>query len=686
MTQVLLADTFLASLALLESSEKLRAIDFVTNFQANPANPGIRLERVKQARVPGVWAGRITQELRAILHKDAESWAVVYAGHHDPAYDWACRRRIERHPTTGALQIVEAVETVEEIKQVIRIAVPPEVPRRFERQGDDYLLSLGVPESWLPAVREIRSDDQLLSVCAKLPDEVAERLMDVAAGEVVTPPEPVPVDQPAAASPDTRRRFFLVEDAYDLHTVLEAPLERWIAFLHPSQRALVEWDYRGPAKVSGAAGTGKTVVAMHRARHLAREGHRVLLTSFVTTLCQNLERNLKLFCRPEELSRITVSTVHKQALAVVRGLDPRARPASHRDVADLLHTFGRRFASGFEAEFLRSEWESVVELQGIGSWPEYRAARRTGRGRPLSVRDRRTLWQVFEAVLENLRRRTLYTFSGLCRKAELALEQGESTSRFDAVVVDEVQDLRPPELRFLRQLSAAAPGRLMVVGDAGQRIYPGGFSLSALGIEVRGRSRVLRLNYRTTEQIRRAADRLLGATADDLDGGVENRRSRSLLRGPEPSLQGFSSLNGEASHAVEAVRAWLNDGLEPEEIGIFARTARLIERIAEALAGAGLNAHRLKDEGGASQPGIHLGTMHRAKGLEFKAVLAVSCSQGVIPNPRTLSSYGDPVDREEAEARERHLLYVVMTRARDELSVTWVGHPSPLLKEVLGRD
>ncbi len=685
MTPVLLADTFLSSLERLEPGEKLRVIEFLTTFQANPASPGIRLERIKQAKSPDVWAGRITRDLRAILHKDTGSWAMIYAAHHDPAYDWACRRRIERHPTTGALQIVEAIETVEEIKRIIQVDARPEVPRRFAPQEDAYLLSLGLPESWLPAAREIRTDDQLLSVCEKLPPEVAERLLDVAAGEVVTPPEPIAMDQPAVASADTRRRFFPVDDAFDLRAVLDAPLERWIAFLHPSQRALVERDYRGPAKVSGAAGTGKTVVAMHRTRYLARQGHRVLLTSFVTTLCRNLERNLRLFCRPEELARITVSTVHKQALAVVRTLDPRARPAGDRDVTELLNAFGRRFAGAFEPELIRSEWQNVIELQGIGSWPEYRRARRTGRGRPLSVRDRRTLWQVFEAVLENLGRRNLYTFSGLCRRAERLLQRGETASTFDAVVVDEVQDLRPPELRFLRRLTATSPGLLMVVGDAGQRIYPGGFSLSALGIEVRGRSRVLRLNYRTTEQIRRAADRLLGTAEDDLDGGFENRRSRSLLRGPEPRLRGLASPSREASHAVATVRAWLDDGFAPEEIGVFARTARLIERIAQAFVDAGLAAHRLKDEGGAGQPGIHLGTMHRTKGLEFKAVLAVSCSEGVIPNPRILSRYGDPVDREDAEARERRLLYVVMTRARDQLAVTWVGLPSRLLKEVLGR-
>lgn len=685
MTTVLVADTFFSALAKLDGPDKVRTIEFLTDFRQNPSQPGLSLERVQGARSPDVWGARITQGLRAILHKDGDCWAVLYADQHDSAYDWASRRRIGRHSTTGSLQIVEAVETVEEVRRVIEVPVTPQEPRRFEPHDDAYLLSLGVPESWLPTVHEIRTDEQLLTVCDRLPPEVAERLLDLADGRLVTPPTPVPAKRPAAESPDTRRRFLPADDTFDLNALLRAPLDRWIAFLHPSQRSLAEGEFRGPVKVSGPAGTGKTVVALHRARHLARQGERVLLTSFVTTLCRNLEKNLGSLCTPEELRRVTVSTVHKVALNTVRAVEPRARAAAQREVNELLESLSRRFPTSFEPEFLRSEWENVIERQGLVDWPEYRSAARTGRGRPLSARDRRDLWQIFGGVLENLARRGLYTFPGLCRRAETVLREGEVASPFDAVIVDEVQDLQAPELRFIRQLAASAPGALMLVGDAGQRIYAGGFSLSALGIETRGRSRILRLNYRTSEEIRSTADRLLGKSLDDLDGGVEDRRSRSLFRGPQPSLRGFPSAEAEAAHAAISIRSWLDAGLGSEEIAVFARTAKLVERAAEALAAAGIATRRLRDEDGDGGAGIQLGTMHRAKGLEFKAVLALSCSDGVIPNPRTLSSSGDPLDREEAAARERRLLYVVMTRARDQLEVTWVGRPSPLLAEVIER-
>ena len=680
-TSVIIAPQLFSSLGRLPASDQARVIDFINTFQSNPAHPGLSLERVTRARSNGVWSGRVTRDLRAILHKDGDTWAILYADHHDPAYDWAARRDIGRHSVTGALQIVESVETVREVERVVEVLVEPDAPPIFERHDDDYLLSLGIPEAWLPTVRRVCDDDQLLVVCEKLPLDVGERLFALAAGEFVTPPKPVAADRPTTEAVDTQRRFFLVEDAEGLATALNAPMDRWIAFLHPSQRALVQREFNGPAKVSGSAGTGKTVVAMHRARHLARSGERVLLTSFVTTLCDNIERNLARLCTPAELAKITVSTVHKQALDIVREAEPRVRPASDDDVDRLLDTLRVRHAPAYDAAFVRAEWDNVVRLQGIESWDAYRQARRTGRGRGLAVKERKALWQVFGGVIEGLAQRQLKDWTGLCVRAEELLTSGAVPSPYTAVVIDEVQDLRPPDLRFLRALCAAQPGNLMVCGDAGQRIYPGGFSLSALGIEVRGRSAVLRINYRTTEQIRRVADRLLGLLADDMDGGEESRTgTRSLLRGPDPTLRGHASRDEELDAAVAQVRTWLGDGLQPEAIGVFARTGARVKAMAEALARADIPARRLSDKDDAVGSGVNLGTMHRAKGLEFKAVLVLDCADGVLPSPGALRSAADPQDREAAEARERRLLYVAMTRARDELVVSWSGRPSPFIE------
>lgn len=682
---VIIAPQLFAALGRLSANEQARVIDFINTFQSNPANPGISLERVTRARSKGLWSARVSRDIRAILHKDGDTWAILYADHHDPAYDWAGRRHIGRHSVTGALQIVESVETIREVERVVEVFVEPDAPPLLDKHDDEYLLSLGVPEDWLPTVRRVSDDDQLLVVCEKLPVDVGERLFALAAGDFVTPPKPVASDRPTTEAADTQRRFFVVEDAEGLAAALNAPMERWIAFLHPSQRALVERRFKGPAKVSGAAGTGKTVVAMHRSRHLARQGERVLLTSYVTTLCENIERNLEKLCTRAELEKITVSTVHKQALSIVKKVEPRVRPATDGDVNKLLDTLHVRYAPAYDASFVRAEWDNVVRLQGIETWGDYRKARRTGRGRGLAVKERKTLWQVFGGVLDGLAQRQLRDWTGLCVRAEELLKSGELESPFSAVVVDEVQDLRPPDLRFLRALCERQPGNLMVCGDAGQRIYPGGFSLGALGIEVRGRSSVLRINYRTTEQIRRIADRLLGSSADDMDGGAEERKgTRSLLRGPDPVLEGFDTKEQERAAAVDRIQDWMRSGLRPQAIAVFARTGTQVKAVGEALTAGGVGWEALSEKEVGEGAGVHIGTMHRAKGLEFKAVLVVDCSEGVVPNSFALRRATDPQDREAVEAQELRLLYVAMTRARDELAVTWSGRRSPFLDELVG--
>ena len=681
MAQLIISDDFFSSVAKLAPANQARVIKFVTDFSKNPDSPGINLEKLHQARSPGVWSGRISRDLRAIIHRDGSTWALLHANHHDPAYAWAERRLVDRHKITGALQVVE-VEAVKKVEQTL--ALPPQdvqasPPPILADHEDDYLLSLGVPEPWLPTLRKVIDEDQLFQVCEKLPQDVAERLLDLAAGVLVTPPPVAQPDKSPTASPDTHRRFYVVQDDADLLAALAAPLERWIAFLHPSQKALVEKTFNGPVKVTGSAGTGKTVVAMHRARHLARQGKRVLLTSFVTTLCDNISRNLRLLCTEEERSRITVSTVHSQALSVA-GSGRSLTPADNNIVRDLLIGLARVRAPGFKPDFVRAEWESVVQAQGLTSWSEYRKAPRTGRGKPLSVKDRKVLWQVFEGVLEGLESKSMATFPDICRRAEKRLESGEVKSPFDAVIVDEVQDLRVPALRFLRAFCRDNLGQMMVVGDAGQRIYPGGFSLSALGIEVRGRSHILRINYRTTEQIRQVADQVLGQESDDLDGGTESRKgTHSLLRGPVPRLQGYDTREQEDFAAVEQIKRWLGEGLRPDAIAVFARVGKRLDALGEALNAAGITNRRLRDDREEHEPAVRMGTMHRAKGLEFKAVLVVDCSEAVLPHPKAIKAVIDPANEIEAEDRERRLLYVAMTRARDELLVSWANVQSPFL-------
>lgn len=685
MSAVSISKTFSASTKKLSTPDRGRVLDFLTKFMEDPGSPGLNFETIQGAKDGSMKSARITQDLRTILHQGDGMLTLLYAGHHEDAYRWAGHRRIENHPVTGTLQIVETAESVEaEIKAT---APTYEAPRVFASYDDDYLLSLGLPEDWLTIIRQIQNDDQLLAVCQKLPEEVSESLLTLSTGELVTPPKPFAPTTPVEQNPDNLRRFWVVEDAAELANILDRPIEDWVRFLHPSQRRLVTKDFNGPSKVSGAAGTGKTVVGMHRARRLASEGKRVLLTSFVTTLCRNIERNIHVLCAGTQHafdgsteSRITVSTVHKQALALAKATHPKIHPLDSHKIEALVKRHHGHGGYLFDTGFLISEWNGVVEPQGISTWEEYRGAVRTGRGKPLTIKQRKDCWKVFARIWEALKASQAYPWSGICRIAREAVESGVVESPFDAVIVDEVQDLQPQDLQFLSVLAAKDPGNLMVLGDAGQRIYPGGFSLKKLGIDIRGRSHILRINYRTTEQIRRFADGLLGGTSDNFDEGAEDRRSQSLLNGPIPAVKQFPNAVEQASFVLGQIQLLLTQGLSPREVAVFARSAKHLKSVREALANAGHEIASLSDnEDLAAENGINLGTMHRAKGLEFKVVFVVDCNQGVVPYSYTLSKLRDQGDYDAAYARERQLLYVAITRARDEVFVTSVGKPSEFL-------
>jgi hypothetical protein len=674
---VIMATTLPTSVSKLSGTDAKRLWDFVCKFMQDPTQPGISLERVQEAKDDRLWAGRISGNLRAILHKDGDTWTILYAGHHDQAYQWASFRSVERHVKTGALQIVVSPETVIE-----QIAVRnTESVGLFDGHEDEYLVSLGLPLSWLPTIRKVIDVDVLFEILPSLPEEVQHRFVDLAAGKLVAPPVPIRPEEPLLQSEDNRRRFFVLEDNADLLRMLEAPLATWIAFLHPSQKRLATDSFKGPLKITGSAGTGKTVVALHRARHLARQGRRVLLTTYVSTLCANLERNLALLCSAIELENITVSTVHSQALALLKGAGRRVSPVKSDDIEKLIIQY-HYISCPLDVPALQLEWKFVVAAQGITSWEEYRGANRAGRGIPLSVRDRKAVWQVFEPVLAGLNHKKKMDWSHVCRCARELVQSGQAASPFDAVIVDEVQDLGPQELLLLAALAGDGPNHLTVVGDGAQRIYPGGFSLKALGIDVRGRSHILKINYRTTEQIRTFADRLV-EDSDDLDGGRDERRGTvSLLRGPHPVLQGFLSRAQQSEFVAERIRSFLAQGLAADEIAVFARIWDLLKPVESQLLSNGIPCRWLNEEGEGTEPAVHLGSMHRAKGLEFKVVFVVEATDSILPLPAALRGLQDAQARADALERERQLLYVSVTRARDEVFLLWSGEASRFLEGV----
>lgn len=670
----------------LTANEAKRVWAFLAKFLEDPAHPGLSLERVTKTKNQNLWSARISQELRAIVHKEGNDWQVLHADHHDAAYQWAMTKQVNRHSKTGALQIVEAPEVIE--KQIPYLeqwnnqnaqtrSVDTQQSDIFSEHKDDYLVSLGVPNSWLPLLRKVKTEDVLLTVVFELPEDVSDRLLSLADGQLVAPPVPI-LEQPPAKRA-SEERFYVLNSNEDLLRMREAPLATWIAFLHHSQKKLAYGNFKGPLKVTGSAGTGKTVVALHRARHLARQGKRVLLTSYVTTLCENMERNLELLCTPEELALITVSTIHSQALSLIQSTG--IQPIDSKKMERLIYQYYTAECP-LDKSSLLVEWESVVQDQGVTCWSEYRKVSRKGRGIPLSVRARKQVWQVFSKVIDRLEARGLADWPTICRIARAHLTEGVVERPFDAVIVDELQDLRPQTIRLLPVLAGKGDNSLTLLGDDGQRIYSGRFSLKALGIDVVGRSHTLRINYRTTEQIRRFADRLLHNQSDDMDGSQESRKqTKSLLQGPDPYTQSFKTQAMERSFIAQKIGELHGDGLALDEIAIFSRTTRNLSLLETVLQSVNIPYHNLKQ--GSKTGAVNLGTMHRAKGLEFKVVFVAHVSDNQLPLSQVIAKVQDKQIREDLVVRERQLLYVSLTRARDEVFVGWTGAPSRFLEEVL---
>jgi len=614
---------------------------------------------------------------------------LCYVDHHDAAYSWAERRRLSVHPKTGAAQLVEIREMVREITipkyvetQVETAAKPP----LFADFSDDDLLSYGVPSEWFGEVREA-NEDTLLELALHLPGEAAEALLSLAVGET---PEVAPTVVGGADPfnhPDAQRRFRVMSNVEELERALSYPWDKWAVFLHPAQRELVERSFNGPARVSGSAGTGKTVVALHRAVHLARStpNARVLLTTFSDTLAHALKGKLVSLIsnEPHLGERLEVHSMQAigQRLYELNFGCPNI--VSEEIIEQLLLEATREAeVDRFSLRFLMSEWLDVVDAWQLETWEEYRDVMRLGRKTRLPERQRAALWKVFSRVQAGLKDKNLITYSQLF--SQLASCFAGRPSPFEFVVVDEAQDVSVAQLRFLASLGAGRPNSLFFAGDLGQRIFQQPFSWKALGVDIRGRSSALRINYRTSHQIRMKADQLLDPELTDADGNLEKRRGTiSVFNGPVPVIRVLDSQDEE----IDTVGQWLAERLEERvaahEIGIFVRSAAEIERARAAVEEAGIPFRVLDERLGATSGYASVSTMHLAKGLEFRAVAVMACDDEVIPLQERIEAIADEADLEEVYNTERHLLYVACTRARDYLLVTGVKPASEFLDDLM---
>lgn len=687
-----IADTFTDSLARLTGDEQKAVKTTAFDLQLNPASPGLSFHKLDKARDKNFWSVRVNDDLRVIVHRTKSSILLCYVHHHNKAYAWAERRKLETHPTTGAAQLVEIRETVKEVyvpayTKPKAAGAKPDVRRRvFADSTDAELLGYGVPPEWLADVKQA-TEDSLLTLADHLPAEAAEALIEIATGGKPRPAQAAIAAASPFDHPDAQRRFRMMSNVDELQRALDFPWERWTVFLHPDQRQMVEREYAGPARVSGSAGTGKTIVALHRAAHLARKhpDARVLLTTYSDALANALHTKLKrlLGNEPRLAERIDVHSLSAIGLRLHRAHVGPVSLASRELASDLI----REAASGvsghkFGLPFLLSEWEHVVDAWQLDSWEAYRDVARLGRKTRVPEAQRQVLWSIFEKVRAELAKRAVVTKAGLFGAVTAAISKTKNVL-FDFAVVDEAQDLSIAHVRFLAALGGTRPNALFFAGDLGQRIFQQSFSWKGLGVDIRGRSRTLRVNYRTSHQIRSQADRLLGTSFTDVDGNAEKRSDTvSVFNGPSPMIQTV----GSEAEETKVVGAWMAEhakgGTLPHEFGVFVRSDALLARAKAAVFKAGM-AFKVLDEHVETVSGhVSISTMNIAKGLEFRAVVVMACDDDVIPMQQRIEAVGDTGDLQEVYDTERQLLYVACTRARDHLLVTSVDPGSEFLDDL----
>ena len=717
MTRTAIYDTFLDSLLALPRTIQHKTNVLFRKLQHNPNAPGLHLERIQDTR--NLYSVRVDRAYRGVLAKSRDDGSIVilYVDRHDAAYAWARRHRVGVNPNSGTFEVIQAKPQA--------TAATEERSRDQESSGglfaglrDRNLLKLGIPDDLIPLARSMTDEDGFAAVADRFPLDAQSAIEMMLAGytyqealdELHTPatdPDTDDIDA-ALARFGSQGRLWVVDNEEELKRMLDAPQEKWRVFLHPSQRRLVDRDWNGPVRVLGGAGTGKTVVAMHRAKWLARHRARpadgkILFLTFTANLAADLRRNLKdLITYEEDLARVEVVHLDQWVYRFLNqhNFPQRIAYGQYDDARQRAWNEALKAADpdlALEPAFYRDEWAKVVLAQGALGRNEYLHVFRRGRGTPVTRPKRARIWQVFEAYRAHLAANGLIEKEDAYRAARHLVDANASQLPYVSVIVDEAQDLGYEAFRLIASLARVNPGgdpleqpgpnSLFIVGDAHQRIYDQQVVLGRCGINIRGRSSRLRINYRTSREILHTAVSVLSdMPVDDLDGGADTLAGyRSLFGGPEPEFLEMQDME----HGVTLLQQWIaalqsefDYGLQ--DICLVCRTNALCNRWDEAIGNANLPTHRIQTARDTRATGaLQLATAHRVKGLEFPAVAILDASHGNFPLRVVVNNTVGSLDRELALRRERSLLHVAASRAKRHLLLCTRTQFSPFLESML---
>lgn len=693
--RLFLSETCFEPLFALPKKIQTKVVNFQKKFRECTTANGMHLEPIAQFNDDSMRTARIDDNYRAVIGLIDDNAYLLFVGTHETAYNWGIRKKLVWNNHTQACQIVTIQQTTETV--VNTSSSEPQEPSPFNNIPEEKMLKIGVPQELIAQVMQIKTLDDLDPLEEYLPSDAYENIFNLLDGEeidnIIAEIEEgqAKADEDQLLSNNNRRRFVELTDDEDLQRILDNDMDKWQLFLHPSQQKLVDADYKGTMKVSGGAGTGKTVAALHRLKHLCENPNtKVLFTTYTRTLKENIDELIKKMdiCR----SRYTLNNIDQVLIETARQykvkegykvLDYSGDEESLKLWREVLETE----VTEFDEKFLYDEYIDVIVYFGNTDAKSYMMQQRVGRTKALSRKQRLEIWKLVEKYIALKQERKVVDRLELFNETTKYLNEN-NIRPYTNVIADEFQDFSNPELKFLRALVAEGRNDLFLTGDPMQRIYSGRkINFGAAGINVRGvRSRRLKINYRTTEPIKRAAVGIIkGIAFDDMDGGTETMKGYvSLIHGGEkPTYRIVGNTTEEVSQIIEWIEECRQSGIALKDICIAAPSMGLMKELQTRLHTDGTAYKVLKgtNKQGA-QEGISLCTLHSMKGLEFKVVILTGVNERNIPSKAT-DTYPftgmDVIEKKEYLSAKRSLLYVAITRARQLVFMVGFGEPCGLL-------
>lgn len=695
--RLFLSETFFDAVFKLPKKIQDKVISFQKKFREDHTTSGIHLEPIAQFKNSTLRTARVDDNYRVVVGVlDGDNYSLLYVGDHEDAYKWGMNKRFVWNEHTQACQLI----TIEEKEEKNNIQPVQQVlePTFFEGVPEEKLLKIGVPQEAVLRVMNIKSFDDLDVLEPILPIDAYENIFNIMDGEnidaIIAAIEEgqAKENEDKLLSDNNKRRFVEITDDDALQRIIEQGMDKWQIFLHPSQRKLVNAEYKGTMKVSGGAGTGKTIAALHRLKHLCENpGANVLFTTYTKTLSINLADSIEKLNVPKNkytlnnIDRVLIDTAEKYKVKDgYKVLDYSGDEESLKLWREVLETE----VTEFDEQFLYDEYIDVIVYFANKDVKQYMMQPRVGRTKALSRKQRIEIWKLVEKYIALKQERKVVDRLELFNETTNYLNEN-NIHPYTNVIADEFQDFSNPELKFLRALVAEGKNDLFLTGDPIQRIYTGRkINFGAAGINVRGvRSRKLKINYRTTEPIKRVAIGVVkGVDFDDMDGGKETTNGYvSLIHdGIAPQYKIVDDANAEVQQVVEWIKECLDSNIKLSEICIAAPSMNLLKDMQSRLHHDGTDYRVLKgaQKQGCSD-GVDLCTFHSLKGLEYRVIILMGVNERNIPSAATEGypfSGMDKVAQREYLSSKRSLLYVAITRARQIVYMVGFGTPTGLLK------